>query len=217
MPGSRAQSRLRGLRDGPRISVADAGALSAQGEETLGGRAGNAGSHRVADQPVNEPTSTLGGVLREMRRAKGYTLRGFAQAVGISPAYMSVIEQNKTGRPPPTARLRSMARALGESPDRLLAMSGRLSEDVAEIVSREPEATLALLRAAKGLSAKELDRVTESIERKRTKANRRGARAVRAVMRSGAGRRANRTGKSGRRAGAPSAARRPSRRSATSR
>ncbi|MCW5775733.1 MAG: helix-turn-helix transcriptional regulator [Phycisphaeraceae bacterium] len=54
---------------------------------------------------MRPPTKSFGSVLRETRRARGYSLRAFAATVGVSPAYVSVIEQGKVG-PPAVAHLR---------------------------------------------------------------------------------------------------------------
>jgi transcriptional regulator with XRE-family HTH domain len=45
---------------------------------------------------------TFGQVLREARLAKGITLRKFAEMVGISPTYLSQVEQENVD--PPTAQ-----------------------------------------------------------------------------------------------------------------
>src|SRR5260370_7215407 len=63
-----------------------------------------------------KPGKTFGHFLREKRVAKGFSLRKFAEQVGISPTYLSQVEQDNVD--PPTAdRMKSMAESLGETVD----------------------------------------------------------------------------------------------------
>ncbi len=41
----------------------------------------------------------FGEKMRELRRAKGVTQRGMAQALGVSPAYLSALEHGRRGVP----------------------------------------------------------------------------------------------------------------------
>jgi transcriptional regulator with XRE-family HTH domain len=113
----------------------------------------------------------FGTLLREKRLAKGYSLRKFAELADVSPTYLSQVEQGKVERPPTAERLRQMAELLGENANQWIAMAGRLPDSVAaEIADRmkqEPEAIPALLRATKGLTADELRRLTEQIEKEK--------------------------------------------------
>ncbi|MEX2670892.1 MAG: helix-turn-helix transcriptional regulator [Phycisphaeraceae bacterium] len=108
----------------------------------------------------------FGELLRATRVAKGYTLRKFAALVDISPTYLSQVEQGKVERPPTAERVRVMAELLGESPDQWIALAGRMPSDLAEIIKNEPEAMPALLRAAKGMTADELRKLTAKLQRK---------------------------------------------------
>ena len=109
----------------------------------------------------------FGEVLRKKRLEKGYSLRQFAKLIDVSPTYLSLVEQGKVERPPTADRVRAMAEQLGENADQWIALAGRLSEDLADIIKSEPEAMPALLRAAKGLSADELRAFTKKLEKKR--------------------------------------------------
>lgn len=106
----------------------------------------------------------FGQVLREKRMEKGFSLRKFAQLVGVSPTYLSQVEQSNVD--PPTAdRVRRMAEILGEDVDELSALAGRLSEDLPEIIREEPKGVPDLLRAVRGMTADQLRRVREEAER----------------------------------------------------
>jgi len=110
-----------------------------------------------------DPRKTFGDLLRATRVAKGYSLRKFAEMANMSPTYLSQVEQGKTERPPTAERVRTMAELLGQDPDEWTALAGRVPEDLTDIIKGEPQAMPALLRAAKGLTAEELRRLTEQI------------------------------------------------------
>ena len=111
----------------------------------------------------------FGSMIREKRKVKGYTLRKFAGEVGISPTYLSRVEQGKVERPPTAERVQKMAELLGENADQWIAIAGRMPTDVSEIIKNEPEAMPALLRAAKGLTADELRELTRNLEKQQEK------------------------------------------------
>ena len=109
----------------------------------------------------------FGPLVRQKRLDKGYSLRKFAELVGVSPTYLSLVEKGKVERPPTAERVRKMAELLGESPDQWIALAGRVPEDLNEIIRSEPEAMPELLRAAKGLTAEELRKLARRLEKKR--------------------------------------------------
>lgn len=109
----------------------------------------------------------FGSLVRQKRVDKGYSLRKFAELVGVSPTYLSLVEKGKVERPPTAERVRKMEELLGESPDQWIAMAGRVPDDLTEIIQSEPEAMPELLRAAKGLSADEFRKITKRLEKKR--------------------------------------------------
>jgi len=110
-----------------------------------------------------DPRKTFGDLLRATRIAKGYSLRKFAEMADISPTYLSQVEQAKIERPPTAQRVRTIAELLGQDPDEWIALAGRIPDDLTDIIKNEPQAMPALLRAAKGLTADELRKLTEQI------------------------------------------------------
>lgn len=110
-----------------------------------------------------DPRKTFGDLLRATRVAKGYSLRKFAEMSDMSPTYLSQIEQAKIESPPTAERVRTMAELLGQNADEWIALAGRIPQDVSDIIKNEPQAMPALLRAAKGLTADELRKLTEQI------------------------------------------------------
>ena len=103
-------------------------------------------------------------MLRKRRLERGYSLRKFAKMVGISPTYLSQVEQMNVD--PPTAdRVRRMAEILGESVDEWTALAGRLTEDLPEIIHESPTDVPDLLRTVRGMTAGQLRRLREEAER----------------------------------------------------
>jgi len=103
----------------------------------------------------------FGLFVRERRTAKGYSLRRFAKLVGVSPTYISLVEQGKVDSPPTADRIQKMAHLLWESPDELFALAGRVPEDMLKIIQSQPEAMPALLRAAKGLNPEQMKKLID--------------------------------------------------------
>lgn len=114
-----------------------------------------------------DPRKTFGDLLRATRVAKGYSLRKFAEMADVSPTYLSQIEQAKIERPPTAERVRTMAELLDQNADEWISLAGRIPDDVTEIIKSEPQAMPALLRAAKGLTAEELRKLTKQIRDQR--------------------------------------------------
>lgn len=107
---------------------------------------------------------TFGQVLREARLAKGITLRKFAKMVGISPTYLSQVEQDNVD-PPTAERVKTMAELLGANSDEWIALAGRVPEDLPQIIQKAPTAMPELLREASGLTPQQLAEVVENIRK----------------------------------------------------
>jgi len=113
---------------------------------------------------TRKKTKTFGQMLREKRIAKGFSLRKFAELVGVSPTYLSQVEQDNVD--PPTAdRVKRMAELLEENVDEWTALAGRLTEDLPEIIHEAPTAVPDLLRAVRGLTVDQLRKLREDAER----------------------------------------------------
>lgn len=110
----------------------------------------------------------FGDVLREKRMAKGISLRKFADQVGVSPTYLSQVEQGNID-PPTAERVRKMAEILGENADELIALAGRVPEDLPKIIQKQPTQIPELLREASGLTAEQLRQLVEKAKRLKEK------------------------------------------------
>ncbi|MCC6909091.1 MAG: helix-turn-helix transcriptional regulator [Phycisphaerales bacterium] len=109
--------------------------------------------------------SHFGTMLREKRLEKGYSLRRFAEMIGVSPTYLSLVETGNADYPPAADRVKKMAELLGADPEQWIALAGRVSEESKEIILDRPDLMPALLRAARGLSAEKLKRLIEDAKR----------------------------------------------------
>ena len=88
----------------------------------------------------------FGEFIRREREASGFGLREMATRIRVSPTYLSKIERDEF--PPPTEdRVKQIAEVLGLDSDQLLALAGRVSTDLTEIIRREPHAIGKLLRS----------------------------------------------------------------------
>ena len=65
--------------------------------------------------------------------------------IGIEPAYLSKIERGDVA-PPSEAAIVQLAGELGEGPDVMLALAGKVSRDLQEIIRRRPRLFAELIR-----------------------------------------------------------------------
>jgi transcriptional regulator with XRE-family HTH domain len=88
--------------------------------------------------------------LRQRRRSEDrrFSLRQVAARVGIEPTYLSKLERGEL--PPPSEETaRRLAADLGEDPDVLLALAGKVSSDLQAIIRRRPKLFAELIRHMK--------------------------------------------------------------------
>lgn len=102
--------------------------------------------------------------VREQRRAtdRSFSVRQVAQRVGIEPSYLSKIEREVVP-PPSEATIRRIARELGVDPDLLLAMVGKISSDLREIILARPMLFTDLIRKLREAPDHELRRITREV------------------------------------------------------
>lgn len=92
----------------------------------------------------------FGEHIRQAREAlqvadRTYSLRQVANRIGIEPAYLSKIERG-VFQPPSEEVIVKLAEILGEDKDVLLALAGKLSSDLQQIIMRRPQLFAQLLR-----------------------------------------------------------------------
>ena len=89
-------------------------------------------------------------ILREERRAtdRRFSLRQVARRIGVEPAYLSKIERGDVA-PPSEATTVRLAKELQQDPDVLLALAGKVSGDLQEIIRKRPVLFAELIRELK--------------------------------------------------------------------
>jgi len=110
----------------------------------------------------------FGAHLRQVREAlqagdKSYSLRQVAQRVGIEPAYLSKIERGVFA-PPSEQVIVKLAQDLGEDKDVLLALAGKLSSDLQQIIMQRPQLFAELLRQLRGAPDHAIVRVVREVK-----------------------------------------------------
>lgn len=98
---------------------------------------------------------TFGKHIREIRDSKkatdrSYSVRQVAHRIGVEPAYLSKIEREEVS-PPSEEKIRLLAQELDEDEDILLAMAGKVSKDLQEIIRKRPELFASLIRQLKSM------------------------------------------------------------------
>jgi transcriptional regulator with XRE-family HTH domain len=101
---------------------------------------------------------------REKRRRddRSYSLRQVAIRIGVEPAYLSKIERDQVA-PPSEATTRRLAEELGEDPDVLLAMSGKVSTDLKDIILKRPTLFADLIRELKDMPDHAILRIARDV------------------------------------------------------
>ncbi len=108
---------------------------------------------------------TFGKYIRSVRdkrfkEDRSFSVRQVAQRIGVEPSYLSKIERDQVA-PPSEATIRRLAEELGEDADLLLAMAGKVSSDLRDIILRRPKLFAELLRQLRDAP----DHAIESIAR----------------------------------------------------
>ncbi len=98
----------------------------------------------------------FGSLVRKLRTASGLGLRELAEIVGMSPAYLSMVERNELA-PPAEDKVVAIAKSLDQDIDEMLAIAGRIASDLPEIITRNPKVMAALVRSTRGLSANKIE------------------------------------------------------------
>ena len=87
---------------------------------------------------------------KQRREGNAFSLRQIAGRIGVEPSYLSKIERGLESRPS-VQTTQALARELGEDPDVLLAMAGKVSGDLLDIITKRPKLFSQLLRELKDM------------------------------------------------------------------
>jgi transcriptional regulator with XRE-family HTH domain len=94
--------------------------------------------------------SGFGPYLRQQREAlragdPRFSLRQVAERVGVQPSYLSKVERDDVG-PPSEDTIRRLADELDEDVDVLLALAGKVSTDLKDVIRRRPRLFAQVIR-----------------------------------------------------------------------
>ena len=104
--------------------------------------------------PIQPITMThFGPTVRQIRESlraddRRFSLRQVAHRIGVEPAYLSKIERGVVA-PPSEATTVRLAKELDEDPDVFLALAGKVSSDLQEIIRKRPRLFAQLIRELK--------------------------------------------------------------------
>ena len=110
---------------------------------------------------------TFGALIRQRRleRAsadRAFSLRQVADRVGIEPSYLSKIEREQ--QPPPGEEtIRRLAAELDEDADALLALAGKISTDLIDIIRTRPVVVAELLRSLRRAPTKQVSEIARQV------------------------------------------------------
>ena len=98
-------------------------------------------------------TMSFGKYIKRSREAladsgSGYSLRKVAAAIEVEPSFLSKVERDLVS-PPSETKIVALADCLEEDPDVLLAMAGKVSSDLQEIIRKRPQLFGDLIRRLK--------------------------------------------------------------------
>lgn len=87
----------------------------------------------------------FGSYLRNLREAKGLSLRKLADSVHVEPSYISKVERDLVA-PPSEDTIKRIAHLLDHDADVLLAVAGKVSSDLSQAIIKRPELFSRLIR-----------------------------------------------------------------------
>jgi transcriptional regulator with XRE-family HTH domain len=111
--------------------------------------------------------SSFGSYLRARREAlyqrdPRFSLRQVAQRAGIKPTYLSKLEREELD-PPSEKTTLALAKEVGEDPDVMLALAGKVSSDLQAIIRKHPKAFAELIRQFKDMPEHAILRVVREV------------------------------------------------------
>jgi transcriptional regulator with XRE-family HTH domain len=97
--------------------------------------------------------TNFGQFVRDQREAlrktdRSYSVRQVAKRIGVQPSYLSKVEREEVA-PPSEATIRKLAFELRVDVDVLLAMAGKVSSDLQEVIRKRPQLFAELIRELK--------------------------------------------------------------------
>jgi HTH-type transcriptional regulator, competence development regulator len=112
-------------------------------------------------------SETFGAYIRKRREellktSPEYTVRKLAAKLDIQPSYISKVEREEVA-PPSEATIVRLAEALQEDADVLLALAGKVSADLRQVIVKRPKLFADLIRQLKDAPDHALLRVVREV------------------------------------------------------
>jgi transcriptional regulator with XRE-family HTH domain len=111
-------------------------------------------------------STELGPYIRERREAlklenKAFSLRQVAQRIEVEPSYLSKVERGR--EVPSESKLRRLADELDLDSDVLLALAGKVSADLLDVIRKRPELFAQVIRDLASLPDNAVMRVAREV------------------------------------------------------
>jgi len=111
--------------------------------------------------------NVFGKYLRECRERlrssdTNFSVRRVAQRIGVEPSFLSKVERGEVA-PPSEAKIVALAAELNEDPDILLALAGKVSSDLQEVIRKRPELFGTLIRELKDMPDRAVLRLVREV------------------------------------------------------
>lgn len=97
-----------------------------------------------------------------LKGSSEYSVRKVAGRIGIQPSYVSKVERGEVA-PPSEATILRWAEVLGEDPDVLLALAGKVSADLRDVIVKRPKMFAQLIRELRDAPDHALLRVVREV------------------------------------------------------
>ena len=112
----------------------------------------------------------FGKLIRRLREQKkkadpNFSLRRFAEAVGLSATFVSKMETGEYA-PPSHEKIKKMAELLEYDTDELLALAGKIDPELGDIIRERSKVLPDLLRSVRGMSEEDLRLLAEEARKK---------------------------------------------------
>jgi len=112
----------------------------------------------------------FGRLIRHLREQKkkadpNFSLRRFAEAVGLSATFVSKMETGEYA-PPSHEKIKKMAELLEYDTDELLALAGKIDPELGDIIRERSKVLPDLLRSVRGMSEEDLRLLAEEARKK---------------------------------------------------
>ncbi len=91
-----------------------------------------------------------------------FSVRRVAARIGVEPSYLSKVERGETP-PPSEAKIVLLAAELGENRHVLLALAGKVSSELQEVIRKRPEIFADLIRELRDMPERAVLRLVREV------------------------------------------------------